>query len=405
MRIAMLCLHTSPLEQPGAGDAGGMNVYVKNLAFALGALGHQVHLVTRTAELTRTEEVRENVWIHYLQVAPGQTLSKEQLPGIIPEAVTAAAQHLAEFTFDVIHAHYWLSGMLGLHLAQTWQVPLVLSMHTSAAAKEYESGIAEPVVRKHSEKTLLAAATRVIANTPVEARQLTRFYALASSKLDVVLPGVDHRIFHPTQDKLRRPEGSDDLHVVYAGRMQKLKGAHLLIAAIGQALHSHPELKITADLYGALSGAADYDLPAMVAAAGLAEQVAFHAPLSPEGLATVFANADVVAVPSLSETFGLVAAEAQACGTPVIANQVGGLNYAVHDQQSGWLMPQPDAEIWAEQLVKLALHPGLISRAGHAALEHSAKFTWERAAVEALASYRLARQDRNPLPPGNFLPN
>lgn len=393
MRIAMLCLHTSPLEQPGAGDAGGMNVYVKNLAFALGSLGHEVHLVTRTAGTTHTEAVRDNVWIHYLQVAAGKALSKDELAQLIPEATDAAQQHFANQTFDVIHAHYWISGMLGLRLAQDWNVPVVLSMHTSAQAKEYESGLAEPAVRKHSEKILLAAAQRIIANTPVEARQLVRFYALPQEKLDVVLPGVDHRIFHPAQDKLCRPDGSDDLHIVYAGRMQRLKGAHLLIEAIGCALTQAPELKITADLYGALSGSANYDLPAMVADSGLSSQVTFHEPLSPQDLATVFANADLVAVPSLSETFGLVAAEAQACGTPVIANQVGGLNYSVSDQYSGWLMAQPDPELWAAQLVQLARHPQLISRAGHAALEHSAKFTWERAAVEALASYRVARQD------------
>lgn len=393
MRIAMLSLHTSPMEQPGAGDAGGLNVYVKNLAFALGSLGHQVHLLTRTSGSTRTEEVIENVWIHYLQVAAGQELAKEDLPGIIQEAAQAASRHFESLTFDVIHAHYWLSGMLGLQLAAQWKLPLVVSMHTSAEAKEYESGIAEPMVRKHSEKILLSTAHRIIANTPVEARQLVRFYAVPAKKLDVVLPGVDHRIFHPAQDKLCRPEGSDDLHIVYAGRMQRLKGAHLLIEAISQALAQAPGLKITAELYGALSGATDYDLPAMVSAAGLEEQISFYQPLSPSALATVFANADLVAVPSLSETFGLVAAEAQACGTPVIANQVGGLNYAVDDQQSGWLMPEPDPGLWAEQLVKLARQPQLISRAGHAALEHSAKFTWERAAVEALASYRVARQD------------
>ena len=392
MRIAMLCLHTSPLEQPGAGDAGGMNVYVKNLAFALGRLGHQIHLVTRTAGPSRTEEVIENVWIHHLQVAAGRTLSKEELPGIIAEAAQAAGRHFASVDFDVIHAHYWLSGMVGLELAGRWKVPLVVSMHTSAEAKEYESGIAEPVVRKHSEKILLAEADRIIANTPVEARQLVRFYALHQDKLDVVLPGVDHRIFHPAQDKICRPDGSDDLHIVYAGRMQRLKGAHLLITAIGRAMALAPGLEITADLYGSLSGADDYDLPALVDEAGLRRQVAFHGPLDPSRLAAVFANADLVAVPSLSETFGLVAAEAQACGTPVIANQVGGLNYSVHDQRSGWLMPQPDPDLWAAQLVQLARNPQLISRAGHAALEHSAKFTWERAAVEALSSYRVARQ-------------
>lgn len=393
MRIAMLSLHTSPMDQPGAGDAGGMNVYIKNLAFALGELDHEVHLVTRSADPSRSEKVGEGVWMHHLQVAPGQQLPKEQLPQLIDEAARAAYRHFGTQPFDVIHAHYWLSGMVGLKLATPWNAPLVVSMHTSAAAKEHDSGLPEPQLRKDSERLLLSTANRIIANTPVEARQLVRFYTADRDKLDIVLPGVDHRTFHPAQIKLRRPAGADDLHIVYAGRMQRLKGAHLLIEAMGLALARHPELRITADLYGALSGAADYDPRAIAEEHGVLESARFHGPLSPGDLATVFANADLVAVPSLSETFGLVAAEAQACGTPVIANQVGGLSYAVDDGHSGWLMPEPDPAVWAEQLAVLARNPQLIARAGHAALEHSGKFTWERAAVEALASYRMARHD------------
>lgn len=392
MRIAMLCLHTPPLEQPGAGDAGGMNVYVKNLAFALGNLGHEVHLLTRSADPTRVEEVATNVWMHHLQVAAGQQLTKDELPGVLDEAAAAALEHLASIDFDVIHAHYWLSGMLGLQLCAAWNIPLVVSMHTSAAAKEHESGLPEPQVRKHSEKILLARAQRIIANTPVEARQLQRFYAVPQEKLDVVLPGVDHSIFQPLQDRPRRTQGSQGLRIVYAGRLQRLKGAHLLLQAMGAARNAAPELEISADLYGAPSGAGDYDLAAIATDAGVRDRVSFRGPLRPAELAAAFAQADLVAVPSLSETFGLVAAEAQACGTPVIANRVGGLNYAVDDGRSGWLIPEPDPQLWAAQLITLARNRELLTTAGHCALAHGATFTWERAAIEAVASYRAASQ-------------
>ena len=391
MRIAMLSLHTSPMQQPGSGDAGGMNVYIQNLSFALGALGHEVHMVTRTAADSESQQVAEGVWMHQVQIAAHQQLGKEELPQIIDPAAAAISEHLHGLDIDIIHAHYWLSGMVGLQLAREFRAPLILSMHTSAAAKEFESGIEEPGPRKQAEKQLLAEASRIIANTPVEARQLARFYEVDRQKLDVVLPGVNHRIFHPEQDKLCRPLGPDDLHLVYAGRLQPLKGAHVMLEAMGLARRSHPQLRITASLFGARSGSADYDLQALVERENLADLVRFFDPLKPAQLAAVFANADVVAVPSLSETFGLVAAEAQACGTPVLANAVGGLGYAVRDGRSGWLMPEPDPQLWAQKLVELAENPKLVTQAGHDALEHSGEFTWERAAVASLASYRMAQ--------------
>lgn len=391
MRIAMLSLHTSPMQQPGSGDAGGMNVYIQNLSFALGALGHEVHMITRTAADSESRQVAEGVWMHQVQIAAHQQLDKEDLPQIIDPAAAAISAHLHGLDIDIIHAHYWLSGMVGLQLAREFSAPLILSMHTSAAAKEFESGIEEPGPRKEAEKQLLAEASRVIANTPVEARQLARFYEVDRQKLDVVLPGVNHRIFHPEQDKLCRPLGPDDLHLVYAGRLQPLKGAHVMLEAMGLARRSHPQLRITASLFGARSGSADYDLQALVQREGLDDLVRFFGPLKPQQLAAVFANADVVAVPSLSETFGLVAAEAQACGTPVLANAVGGLGYAVRDGYSGWLMPEPDPQLWAQKLVELAGNPRMVTQAGHDALEHSGEFTWERAAVASLASYRMAQ--------------
>lgn len=391
MRIAMLSLHTSPMQQPGSGDAGGMNVYIQNLSFALGALGHEVHMVTRTATDSESQQVAEGVWMHQVQIAAHQQLGKEELPQIIDPAAAAISEHLHGLDIDIIHAHYWLSGMVGLQLAREFRAPLILSMHTSAAAKEFESGIPEPGPRKQAEKQLLAEASRIIANTPVEARQLARFYEVDRQKLDVVLPGVNHRIFHPEQDKLCRPLGPDDLHLVYAGRLQPLKGAHVMLEAMGLARRSHPQLRITASLFGARSGSSDYDLQALVERENLADLVRFFDPLKPAQLAAVFANADVVAVPSLSETFGLVAAEAQACGTPVLANAVGGLGYAVRDGRSGWLMPEPDPQLWAQKLVELAENPKLVTQAGHDALEHSGEFTWERAAVASLASYRMAQ--------------
>lgn len=390
MRIAMLSLHTSPMQQPGSGDAGGMNVYIQNLSFALGALGHEVHMITRTAADSESRQVAEGVWMHQVQIAAHQQLDKEDLPQIIDPAAAAISAHLHGLDIDIIHAHYWLSGMVGLQLAREFSAPLIVSMHTSAAAKEFESGIEEPGPRKEAEKQLLAEASRVIANTPVEARQLARFYEVDRQKLDVVLPGVNHRIFHPEQDKLCRPLGPDDLHLVYAGRLQPLKGAHVMLEAMGLARRSHPQLRITASLFGARSGSADYDLQALVQREGLDDLVRFFGPLKPQQLAAVFANADVVAVPSLSETFGLVAAEAQACGTPVLANAVGGLGYAVRDGYSGWLMPEPDPQLWAQKLVELAGNPRMVTQAGHDALEHSGEFTWERAAVASLASYRMA---------------
>ncbi|MDR4532841.1 glycosyltransferase [Glutamicibacter sp. PS] len=395
MRIAMLSLHTSPVSQPGTGDAGGMNVYVLQLAMALAGMGHEVHMVTRGAGTAQVQDVAANLWHHEVPVRPGQQLSKEQLADVLEEASEAIATHFDGWFasgqgFDVLHAHYWLSGRVAESLHSHWGTPFALTLHTSAAVKMHESNLPETPERLEAERQLLARADAVIANTPVEADQLVRYYAVDEAKLSVITPGVDHVRFNPAAqaEHIRAPEGSD-LHVVYAGRMQKLKGPHILLQALAKARQKRPDLRLTAQLIGANSGADAYDVPGMVQQLDLEDVVELCAPCPPEVLAAYFAAADIVAVPSLSETFGLVAAEAQACGTPVLANRVGGLSHAVIDRHTGWLIEAEErVKSWATALIRLAENPQAIERASEAAIAHARSLTWTAAAEHTLNCYQ-----------------
>lgn len=388
-RIAMISLHTSPLEQPGSGDAGGMNVYIRHLALALADLGVQVDVFVRGPE-TRTTVMAPGVVCHEVQAGPPGKLTKEELAEHLPEAASAIRDHaLGLGPFDVIHSHYWLSGIVGLQLRDIWGVPLVHTMHTMGKVKKLSAHTEESAARIPGEMLLCLQADRLTANTPAELEELIHLYGAEPAALDVVEPGVDLSTFHPGVCGQR--EGAPgSLRVVFAGRIQKLKGPQILVRALGILARERPDLDVKLSVIGARSGAKELDLQKLVETEKVEHLVRFSLPMPAEHLAKAFRGADLVAVPSYSESFGLVALEAQACGTPVLARRVGGLPHAVRDGRTGILVDGAEPAAWAVALARLAADAPLRRHLGVQAAAFAAGHGWDKTAAAALGSYRRA---------------
>ncbi|WDF33358.1 D-inositol-3-phosphate glycosyltransferase [Arthrobacter agilis] len=400
-RVAMLSLHTSPLEQPGRGDAGGMNVYVRSTALELARVGIDVEIFTREAGEGRPsrEVLGDGVVVHHLEAGPRQRIPKEDLPELsdtFADAITDVADLLADGHFDVLHSHYWVSGMVGLMLSREMNLPLVHSMHTMAKVKDLRMkslGAPEPEDRVTGEQRIVADAERLIANTSTEAAELVSLYGAAPERIDVVAPGVDLTTFHPRDRSAARaalafPPGQ--FHVVFAGRIQKLKGPQVLVAAAEELRRRRPDIPLVVSILGSGSGSEALALQPLIDAAGLTDDIRLYPPVTAAHLAQWFRAADAVAMPSFSESFGLVALEAQACGTPVIAANVGGLPQAVSDGRSGLLVDGHSAGRWADALERLHDDARLRETLGRGAATHALAFGWQRTALLTAQSYRTA---------------
>ncbi|WP_285728293.1 glycosyltransferase [Psychromicrobium xiongbiense] len=393
--VAMYSLHTSPLAQAGSGDAGGLNVYVLQLARALAASGVQVDIYTQGGHPGASPAPGITV----RHVGPAKRLRKEELPEALPGIVAELAEAGSRGA-ELIHTHYWVSGMAGLSVADAWDVPLVHSMHTTARSKERHRATGqapEHSARADGEAQIVRQASRLLVNTRFEAEELVQDYDAAPARLDVVPPGVDTQVFHPEGPALRWDEpvvvssGSvPALELVFAGRLQALKGPHILLGAMALLRTSRPDLSLRLTVIGARSGPRSYDVEALAREFGLTSQLRLVPPAPPEELAQWFRGADVVAMPSSSETFGLVALEAQACGTPVLATRIGGLVEAVRDGESGLLVDGRAERDWAAAIASLADDPARLARWGLAGIVHARRYSWQNTATLALDSYRQA---------------
>ncbi|GAB4099998.1 D-inositol-3-phosphate glycosyltransferase [Sinomonas halotolerans] len=403
----MISLHTSPLEQPGAGDAGGMNVYISHLARALGAAGLAVDIYTRATapDQPDTVELAPGVLVHHVEAGPRRRLAKEQMP---PLAAEFAAAMLARIRGEaaaggdlpgVVHSHYWVSGMAGAEVARELGVPLVHTMHTMARVKNHhlpEGDTPEPTNRERGEQALTLTAARLTANTPAERDELVRHYGADEDRIEIVSPGVDLAVFRPAfrgRSRAARGIGPEEFHVLFAGRIQRLKGPHVLVAAAGELMRRRPDIPLRVTLVGAPSGSAGLDLDVLVEQEGLDAVVHRLPPVPAEGLAEWYRAADAVAMPSASESFGLVALEAQACGTPVVAARVGGLTRAVCDGRTGFLVDSLEPADWAAVLEQLHDDPETRHDLGRAASIYAERFGWEQTAEATRAAYRAALRE------------
>jgi D-inositol-3-phosphate glycosyltransferase len=397
--VAMISLHTSPLEQPGAGDAGGMNVYISHLARALAADGLTVEIFTRATDPSQPDAVllAPGVTVHHIEAGPRRRLAKEQMPPIAEEFADRLLQRMEDAPLPrVVHSHYWVSGLAGLRAAVEWDVPLVHTMHTMARVKNRHLAIGdvpEPTWRERGEQLIADSAAGFTANTAAERDELVKHYGADEDRIDVVSPGVDLDIFRPAfRSRSRVASGvpASTFHVLFAGRLQRLKGPQVLVAAVGELRRRRPDIPLEVTIIGAPSGSLGLDLDALAQDEGLGDVVHRLPPVPAGVLAEWFRSADVVAMPSFSESFGLVALEAQACGTPVVAARVGGLPRAVSDGRTGFLVDGHDPAEWADVLEELYDDPSTRADLGRAASIYAQRFGWEQTAEGTRAAYRRA---------------
>ncbi|MDH6135373.1 D-inositol-3-phosphate glycosyltransferase [Kitasatospora sp. MAA4] len=395
-RVAMLSVHTSPLHQPGTGDAGGMNVYIVELAKRLAELDIEVEVFTRatSSDLPPTVELAPGVLVRHVTAGPYEGLIKEDLPaqlcafthGVLRTEAGHRPGH-----YDLVHSHYWLSGQVGWLAAERWGVPLVHTMHTMAKVKNAalaEGDTPEPPARLIGESQVVEAADRLIANTADEAGELAQHYGARPDQLAVVHPGVNLDVFRPgdavaARARLGLPQ--DAAVLLFAGRIQPLKAPDVLLKAVSVLLARRPELRerLVVPVVGGPSGtglAEPKSLQKLAAQLGIGDVVRFHPPVGQPELAQWYRAATALVMPSYSESFGLVALEAQACGTPVVAAAVGGLPVAVRDGETGTLVPGHDPQDWARALEPYVVQPELVARQGAAAARHAARFGWGAAA-------------------------
>lgn len=399
-RIAVLSVHTSPLAQPGTGDAGGMNVYVLQTALHLAARGVDVEIFTRATSSADPPAVAvaPGVLVRNVVAGPFEGLDKYDLPtqlcAFTAGVLRAEANHEPGH-YDVVHSHYWLSGQVGWLARDRWAVPLVHTAHTLAAVKNAalaEGDAPEPPLRSVGEQQVVDEADRLIVNTEEEARQLVALHHADRARIDVVNPGVDLKTFTPGDRALARATlglPAEDKIVAFVGRIQPLKAPDVLLRA---AALLPPEVRVL--IAGGASGsglAAPDSLIRLAGDLGIADRVIFLPPQSRENLVNVYRAADLVAVPSYSESFGLVAVEAQACGTPVVAAAVGGLPVAVADGNSGTLVDGHDPQRWAAAInALLGADADALRRA---AVAHAGQFSWDHTVDGLLASYGRAMAD------------
>ncbi|OMC11907.1 D-inositol-3-phosphate glycosyltransferase [Mycolicibacter heraklionensis] len=400
----MLSVHTSPLAQPGTGDAGGMNVYVLQSALHLARRGVAVEVFTRATSSADppVQHVAPGVLVRNVVAGPFEGLDKNDLPtqlcAFTAGVLRAEAAHEPGY-YDIMHSHYWLSGQVGWLAADRWAVPLVHTAHTLAGVKNAALAAGdtpEPPLRSVGEQQVVDAADRLIANTDDEARQLIALHQADPRRIDVAHPGVDLEVFRPG-DKLAAREALGlsprEPIVAFVGRIQPLKAPDILLRAAARL----PGVRVV--VAGGPSGSSGLaeagGLVRLAAELGITDRVTFLPPQSRENLVTLFHAADLVAVPSYSESFGLVALEAQACGTPVVAAAVGGLPVAVRDGVTGRLVDGHGIEAWAaalDELLRLGSGPrGWAMRRD--AVSHASQFSWERTVDAQLASYTRAIEE------------
>jgi len=402
-RIATISLHTSPLDQPGTGDAGGLNVYVVEVSKQLARRGIEVEIFTRAVcrDTPPTVEMAPGVLVRNVVAGPFEELDKNALPGQICPFTFGVLRTEADFApgrYDLLHAHYWLSGQVAAVAAERWGVPLIQSMHTLGKVKNLalaNGDCAEPEIRIRGEGEVVAAADRLVANTAEEARQLIELYGASPWRVETVSPGVDLSVFRPSPAAAaRRRLGlpADAVVLVFAGRIQPLKGPDVVLRAAAALLRLSPSLadRLVVVFVGGPSGSevgAPGRLDGLTSDLGLSGRVRFEPPCPQPELADWYRAATMVLVPSHSESFGLVALEAQACGTPVAAAAVGGLRTAVRDGYSGILVDGHDPAVWARVLAGLVRSPRRLASLSRGALAHASAFGWPATADRLVEVY------------------
>jgi len=412
-RVATLSVHTSPLDQPGAGDAGGMNVYIVEVARRLARRDIAVDIFTRatSSELPPVVEMEPGVTVHHVIAGPYEGLSKDELPAQLcaftSGVLRAEAAHEPGH-FDLIHSHYWLSGQVGWLARDRWGVPLIHTAHTLAKVKNAllaEDDRPEPKARLIGEEQVVAEADRLVTSTAQEAADVIALYDADPGRVQVIAPGVDLDRFGPGDQRAARARiglPADAVVLLFVGRIQPLKAPHILLRAAARLVADEPELRrrLQVVVVGAPSGTGlehPQALQTLAADLGIESLVRFQPPVPADRLADYYRAADVSVVPSYNESFGLVALEAQACGLPVVAASVGGLTTAVDDGHSGLLVAGHDPADYAAAVRRILDEPGLRTALAAGGVRHAGGFTWDRTVDQLLDVYAEAMSAAAPV--------
>ncbi|MBA2281493.1 MAG: glycosyltransferase [Acidimicrobiia bacterium] len=390
--LAMLSMHTSPLAQPGAGDGGGMNVYVRELASSLAQAGVAVDVFTRRYDDSLAEVVDVEPGLRVVHVPAGPAdLTKEELPSAVEAYTAGVLEHLRHADVGAIHANYWLSGLAGHWLKHELELPLVSTFHTLARVKAI-TGDREPQRRIDAEAEVIACSDAITASCPAEADDLVAHYGADRSRIELVPPGVLHAFFSPgEQAGARAALGLDDDRPVllFVGRIQPLKGVDVAVEALAAVRRRRPDALLV--IVGGASGADGTGeverIRALIDALGLADNVRFVEPQPHHLLSTYYRAADVVVVPSRSESFGLVALEAAACGTPVVAAAVGGLRTLVDHGRTGFLVDARDPLAYAAAIEAVLDDPALATLLSKTAAAQARGYRWSTTAARLRRLY------------------
>jgi len=407
MNIAMLSYHTCPLATLGGKDTGGMNVYVAELTRHLGRLGVHVDVYTRSQNEHVPHVLHDlgygNRVVH-IPAGPEFPLPKPELARHIPQFVSGIQEFAAKkgLHYDLIHSHYWMSGAAAEQLQETWQVPIVQMFHTLVMMKNRIARTPaemEGAYRLEGEQRILGLADRIIVATLAEQSQLEFLYRADSAKLVIIPPGVDTARFYPIpkdEAKAAIELPPDAQMILFVGRIEPLKGVDTLLRALAY-IQSTNNLKCCPHYLAVIGGDPEISedslneemsrVQALSAELGLSDIVLFLGKRSQESLPYYYSAADVVVVPSHYESFGMVALEAMACGTPVVASQVGGLAFLVQDGVTGFVVPNGEPELLGQHLIEILLDDELRERLGCQGAEIARGYSWDTIAARILGVY------------------
>ena len=397
-RLAVLSLHTSPLAQAGVGDGGGMNVYVRELATALAQTGVHCRVYVRAwdNDLPRFVEVEPGFEIVHVNAGPYDA-PKDQLARYVDEFAHGVAQDFETFKPEAIHANYWLSGVAGNALKCQFNLPLIATFHTLARVKA-DSGDYEPESRARAETDVIGCSDIVMSNCDAESKQLVDFYDTDPDRIEVIPPGVDHAFFSPgPKSGARWALKSDERPLLlFVGRIQPLKGVDVAVKALAASSHSDARLWIVGGASGTQGASELANIRRLITDLDVEDRVEFYPPQPHHLLSTFYRAADVVLVPSKSESFGLVALEAAACGTPCVASAVGGLLTLVEEGRTGYLIDDRNPQKFADAVDRILSDPDLAAKMSSDAANHALNYTWCESArklaavVSALADRELS---------------
>lgn len=413
-RIAVLSIHSCPLAALGGKETGGMNVYVRDLSREMGRLGNRVDVFTRSQNphISRVVRLGRNARVIHLKAGPEEPLPKHELLAHLPEFTSGVLQFAREegISYDLVHSHYWLSGWVGGELKSRWSVPLAHMFHTLGVLKNSVSprgGEMEPQGRLAVEREIMEFADGLVAPSPWEKEQMTLHHQARPDKITVIPCGVDLGLFRPIPSaRAKRLLGlSQKEFILFVGRIDAVKGIDVLIRALH---HLSRRLKRGSEHLGLIiiGGELDTDprredlemqrLRKMVCRMGLQDRVAFWGAQRQDLLPFFYSAAEALVLPSRYESFGMVALEAMACGTPVIASRVGGLQFTVEDGKTGFLVPDGDWHQLAEKILAVLEDRALKERLVGAARAKVKGFAWPSIARKILSFYKVtARNARN----------